>query len=288
MLLFVHLSTTDLEFSRFNTEWNGTSRFFWAFSAAGGTDVTDLAELGGEEDALLQGSSMLRGSSMLIMIAPAGNLSPDRAEYLRLFVVRGNTLFLADETGDSNTILAAIGSSMRIDGRPLASIDMEWKTPASVVAYAVRADPLLGNVSSVVLNAPSAVYGGEPLLASSPLSWIDANRDIRVNANESMSSATVLARERLGAGTVYVLTDPSIFTNSMVRASPRDNAAFIADLLGRAPHLRADATVSRTAGADGILLALNAAKNTTIIKIGLLFLLLAAIAVVAGRSDRRA
>ena len=47
--LFLHLTTTNGEFSRYNPQWNGTSVVFDALDAHGSVMVSDPADLRGDK-----------------------------------------------------------------------------------------------------------------------------------------------------------------------------------------------------------------------------------------------
>jgi energy-converting hydrogenase Eha subunit F len=72
-LIFVHLSTSGLEYSRYNPSWNGTSAFFLAVEDRGGVEIHSPAKLDSYSDALL------------LIIQPSGNFTPEEASIIRPF-----------------------------------------------------------------------------------------------------------------------------------------------------------------------------------------------------------
>ena len=115
--LFVHLSATDAEFSRYNPSWNGTSAFFSALDERGAVGVDDPAALGG------------RANATLLVVAPGRAPTADEAAAYRAFVRSGGTLVLADDFGAGNALLAAVGSGMRLDQRNLSSLERAFELP---------------------------------------------------------------------------------------------------------------------------------------------------------------
>jgi hypothetical protein len=87
--LIAHVSTTNLEFSRYNGDWAGTSRLFADLDAHGVRDLVSYADRTGRNDTLL------------LIIAPNTSFSSAEADALRGFLRGGNTVFVADETGVS-------------------------------------------------------------------------------------------------------------------------------------------------------------------------------------------
>jgi hypothetical protein len=255
-LVFFHLSTSGLEYSRYNTNWNGTSRIF------------DMAEEHGATEILLPQDLSAYSDALLLVIEPNGTISADEGIYYRAFLIRGNTIFIAGKGEGTNQLLENLGSTVRIQEGTLLSLDSAYTTPASVVAYRAHDDPLLPNISSLVLNNPSALTGGSVLFQSSVLSWIDRNGDQKVNADETMQSYPVLVREQIGTGTLYVLSDPGIFLNAMGTLDRGDNAASIEALFSNRTVLL-EQVHSRTTAAETTIRILQYIRNTTIIKIAL-------------------
>jgi hypothetical protein len=259
--LTVHLSTTNIEFSRFNREWTGTSEFFTQLEAHGAEDVVFPADLSNVNDTLL------------LIVAPNTTFSPREISSLKDFLSNGNTLFIADETGSVNGLLEGLGSNIRINPGNISSIDMEFYDYWSVIGYSRHEDPILANVSTLTLNRPSAVSGGNLLVTTSLFSWDDKNGNYYLDNDESLSSFGILSRDSVGNGTLYVLSDPSIFINGMMDVPMRsDNNVFIANLLSHHPTILVEQSHSLTAATDWVLAMITWVKTTMIIKISMLIL----------------
>jgi|MTBAKMStandDraft_1061839.scaffolds.fasta_scaffold04503_4 hypothetical protein len=260
LALAAHLSATDLEFSRYNKEWTGTSEFFTVLEEQGVQDLASYSALSDESDALL------------LIIAPGSTFSAEETGYVRDFIARGNTVFIADETGEANQFLSAMGSSIRVVPENIRSTEMKYADPRTIIVYPRGSDPLLANVTSLTLNQASAVSGGNPLLSTTLFSWDDRNGNGKIDEDEPLSYFTVFTRESMGTGTLYVLSDPSIFINGMLtdRTGSSDNGVFIRNLLSVSTTVLVEQSHSRTAGVDRILSLALLAKNSMIIKIAAL------------------
>jgi hypothetical protein len=270
--LTAHLSTTTLEFSRHNYQWTGTSGFFALLEEADAREVHDLADLTGSSQ------------SLLLLIAPDTTFSPEDITALRGFLEGGNTLFIADETGTGNSLLQGFGSSITIQPGYLCSVDMEFRDPHLVIATATGSDAILEGVSGIATNRPAVLEGGDMLLSSSFFSWMDVNGNNRIDTNESFSRYGILAREPVGNGMLYVLSDPSILINGMLDATPaRDNTRFIENLLSVYPDILVDQTHSATGRVDGVLVFMNFVRSTMILKISALIVSLLLIMAVYSR-----
>jgi hypothetical protein len=250
LLVSLHLSANTLDSSRYNLGWNGTSRFFSDLDRNRMTDITALP---------LPGS---RGGALLLLIAPARPYGEEEIAAYRRFLEDGNTILLADDSGAGNGLLRGLGSGIVIREGPLLSFDREYNDPALVVATPVKNTTVPGDPSRIVLNKPASLEGGEPLLTSSFMSWIDRNGDGRIDSSEALGRHTVLAREGHGRGELLVLADPSIFINSMYGpGSPGDNARFISFIMSNTSPVLIDQVNSRTAADAGTSLAIHSLRR---------------------------
>jgi len=259
MVISAHFSQTSLEYSHYNTQWNGTSVFADMVEDMGGEFLYDYKDLNSE------------ANTTLLIIAPDKKISDDEAGVLREFVHRGGHLFIADETGASNGLLHTIGSSMSVVPGNVRSGDMEYNEPALVIAYTKGNATLLNGVETIVLNCPSYISGGEALITSSILSWDDKNGNNTIDQSESLSEFPIFVHESIGEGIIFLLSDPSIFINGMnIKRGKRDNKQFIQNILTQDKHLIVDQSGSQTAGSDGILSLMNSMKQNTILKIAVI------------------
>ena len=252
LVLTVHLSANNLEFSRYNTGWNGTSQFFSDLDRHHVSMITDPAQL-----------ASYPNDTVLLVIAPARKPPEKEISAYRAFVERGNTLFLADDFGSGNNMLRGIGSRIFILEGNLSSIDREYADSYSVVVYRTANETITGHSAALVLNRPAPLAGGEPLFMTSIMSWIDENGDKRINSNEVMGKFPVMSAEKIGRGKLVVLSDPSIFINSMQDLDPRwDNRRFVQDILNGNGTVLIDQMNSRTRDAEGISEILHLIRTT--------------------------
>ncbi|MGA2933747.1 MAG: DUF4350 domain-containing protein [Methanomicrobiales archaeon] len=269
LLASIHLSANTLDFSRYNLGWNGTSRFFSDLDRNRVIDVTGLSAL-----------ESSRGT-LLLIIAPGRPYRPDEIAAYRRYLEDGNTIFLADDFGTGNGLLRGVGSSIVIIGSPLLSFDREYDDPGMVVVTRVKNSTVPGDPSRMVLNEPASVEGGEPLMTSSFMSWIDQNGNGKIDSSEPLGRHRVLARDRVGRGELIVFADPGIFINAMYfPESGWDNRKFISSLVTNTSPVLIDQINSRTADDEGVSLALHSAEkdpaaNFGIIAAGVLVLIVA-------------
>ncbi len=255
VLVLLHLSATNADYSRYNPGWNGTSVLFDMIDEADGTMVTDPSHLSGQGDA------------MLLFVAP-GRKPPDEVrEELRDFLSRGNCLLIASDREEDNGLLEGIGSSIRIRQSDIISVDRFFDDPSSVIAFPAGDDPLSAGIPRLVGNDPSFLAGGTPVFATSLLSFRDTDGDQRLGNEEVLERFTVVSRETIGNGTLYVVSDPSIFINGMLVANPpTGNREFVARILSLRPVLLAEQGYSRTAEGGPLIRVINLVKDATSIE----------------------
>ena len=263
ILVAFQFSTTNLEYSRYNPSWNGTSAFFDLVETHHGIELHSATQLEGRE------------GSMLLIIAPRGDLTPDERTLYRKFLSAGNTLLIADDSGGGNGILSSLGSSLRVSPGNVSSADREYDDPSSVNAYPTGENPLVKGVPVICLNRPATVQGGVPVLETSILTWVDRNGNGRLDGGEALSRSTMMAYEDLGNGTIYVLADPSIFINGMLDpAVCEGNRGFVDRILTAAPGgVIVDQEHGMTGSEDGAIGPVNLMKGTTLIRAAALLLI---------------
>ncbi|MHB8603775.1 MAG: DUF4350 domain-containing protein [Thermoplasmatota archaeon] len=212
---------TRTDFSIYNAQWNGSSEAARDLYGMGNLLPTFAVSLEEGNTTVVQRSfadfSVDARSTSLVLIGPGS--APDAAEaaWLAAFVHRGGRVLIADDFGKGNTFLAAMGASSRFDGGLLADLSF-MKAPAFVVAANFTPDPVTDGLHQIVLDDPTALRVGANttvLATTDTSSWIDTNRDGVLDGQESAASRVWLARERVGAGEVLLVSDPSVFINAM-------------------------------------------------------------------------
>jgi hypothetical protein len=237
VVLFLHLTSTDGEFSRYNPQWNGTSVYFDRLVSGGSAMVDDPADLAGESN------------RTLLVIAPARAPTVEEEAAYREFIAAGNTLVLADDFGAGNELLRAVGASVRLDDGNLSSYTREFEISNAPVGYPASNRTLVSGISKIVFNHPVAVYGGEPLVNTSYLSWVDKDGDGRANSSEPLNRFPVMTEEVVGAGRVIVIGDASLFINAMQGLPDCDNGLLVERLIST--ETLVDQRLSLTAVAEG-------------------------------------
>ncbi|TAJ45315.1 DUF4350 domain-containing protein [Methanofollis fontis] len=250
----VHLATTYEDYSRTNIQWNGTSVFFSLLEERGAEEVVDPAALAGYDDAVL------------LVIAPEGPPGPARINAVRDFLSRNTTVIICDDTGSGNALLEGLDLPLSIGGLNLSSVDTDYDTHTAVRGYPVGNHTATANVSAVLFNRPAAVTGGETLLQTSLLSWIDENGNGRIDGAEAVGRYPVAVTALSGGGEVIVVGDPGIFLNSM-NGIGADNTRFIENILDLRPVVLVDTGWSRTATDGPLTLVVRTVKGYPLLQV---------------------
>ena len=237
MTLFIHLTTTDAEFSRYNQQWNGTSMFFEALEGRAAEMIEESGELIGKKD------------TTLLVIAPGRRPTREEEAAYRSFLNAGNTLIIADDFNSGNDLLQTLSSSIRFERGNLLSLEREFEVASAPIGYPAADDNLVSDLSKIVFNHPVALSGGTPLLNTTPLSWIDKDGNRLINRSEPLNRFTLAAEENLGEGRLIVIGDASLFINAMQGLPVCDNALFLERLTQRTTLV--DQILSKTKTAEG-------------------------------------
>jgi len=260
LIVTAQFATTDEEYSRYNINWNGTSDFFGM--AADKQFVYSYDDLPAE------------GGSTLLIIAPETEFTG-----LANYLYQGNTIIIADQSGNANTFLEEIGSSIRVHNEPVRSTSMEYKD-MGIFRGTVDGDLFGSNVTTITFNYPGYLTGGDIIASTSYLSWVDTNANNIPDSNETLKVYSLIASEDISNGRIIVIADPSVFINSMLVRTHTENMQVINALLSK--DLIIDQANSKTTFGGGLCPLLQAmhrypALGTVLITI--LFILAAVIGI---------
>ena len=202
LVLWLYPSRTD--FAGTNPYWNGLRRAGEQFG------LRPLASL-----ALLPDQA--RGTALVVI--PYVSPPPADLERLKRYVETGGVLILMDDFGTANAILAHLGVGARLSGRLLVDPLFNFKNGRLPRIADFAGGPLTEGVESLVFNHATVIADTGRLTtvtSSSLVSYLDANENGRRDADEPVGPFTVAAAGRVGAGYLVLVSDPSIFLNSML------------------------------------------------------------------------
>ncbi|MEM0287886.1 MAG: DUF4350 domain-containing protein [Nitrososphaerota archaeon] len=209
IMLVVYFVPPVDEFQPANPFWNGLSKFYSLSSAK--VDDTSLPSNG--------------LGQVLFIIAPSTPFTQIQASYIKQFVSSGGTLVLADNFGTGNSLLKLIGIESRFSGKLLDDALFNQGIPELPYAFLSNSKDTIALNYATSLNISDAA--AIILASSSPFSYLLANSS---SASITYGPFPVAAKIPYGSGYIILVSDPSIFTNSMINKG--SNLQFIMSLIG--------------------------------------------------------
>ena len=223
--LLIATSTSSAAFGAYNGAWDGTS------------DLRSVAKDTGANPQVIHETSAYShvdaNGTVAIILSPDEKYSTADRARLQRFVRRGGTLLVAGDYGpQTNQLLSALGTDARLDGRPIRDERRHYRSPAMPIADNVSNQSLVSEVSALTLNHGTVVSprNATVLVRTSEYAYLDVNRNQKLDDNETISSMPVATIERIGAGRVLVVSDPSVLINTMLDRP--GNRAFVRTVVG--------------------------------------------------------
>jgi hypothetical protein len=232
----VLLNTND--FSIYNAGWNGCSNLAVKTYETGKLQPTFYVI----QNELTIGQRSFADypldppNATILIIGPRVPFTTGEGTYLKRFLADGGMLLVSDDFGTGNDILSKLNTSTRFSGKLLLDLSFE-KNASFATFFEIRntSHPLFKNVTRLLGNFPSSLVIRKNsttvtvLMNSSEMSWLDENLNGREDLKEPKGPFPVLAIEPYGNGKIVLLSDPSLFINSMKQ--PLNNSVFRDNLM---------------------------------------------------------
>lgn len=218
-------ATSGSAFGLYNAQWNG-GQAYRHLADQQATTVVATNTTGYEH--------VNPARTTAIILSPSNSYSKQDLSQVRQFVSNGGTLVVASDFGSGgNQILASLGLRMRFDGALVRDDDHHYRSSALPIATNIRRGSLTGNASRITLNYGTVLTrttNATVLASTSEYSYLDTNRNGKLDSSETIKSRPIAAVTPLGSGRVIAVSDPSIFINRMLQRP--GNRAFARGLLG--------------------------------------------------------
>ena len=220
----VAASTSQSAFGAYNAGWDGAS------------DLRGLASDQGAEPTVALNTSEYEtvdpNGTVAVILSPSEPYSERDRARVADFVDSGGTLVVAEDFRPHSTpILERLGVETRFDGAPIRDEQEYYRSPAFPVAVNVSDHPATAGVDALTLNHGTSLQVNASannttvLVSSSEFAYLDRDRDGELDDDEQLASRPVAVRESVGNGTVYVVSDPSLFINAMLDRPGNDQFA---------------------------------------------------------------
>ncbi len=219
----------EADFYVYNNGWNGFSQLVNKYNGA---------PLFGRIDYTL---TEINPSSSVLILLTNKPLSISEVYSLREYVLRGGLLvILSDATPTSVNVTNTLLSFFNIDFRVNGSIVLDpfecYRNPHLPKAHATSSQWPVNNVSDVVLNYATVIElkDRKPneviLLTTYNTSYLDVNRNGLYDVEEPRGPFPVAVMVYYGNGIVIVVSDESIWVNSMLEFG--GNKRFLENIIG--------------------------------------------------------
>jgi len=200
--------TTAAPFAAYNADWTGT------------TDLRD-ATLADENTTLVVDTPAVQtppptpATTAFVVGVPTETDGVTATSSAVL--ANGGTVVITDEApGPTNTLLATLGATARVTAGPVRDPQSYHRRPVLPLATTTNATDTIAATEVTLNHAGTVAPGSATVLATtSQFAYVDANRNERFDAGESLAARPVMTREPVGNGTVVVISDSSVFINAM-------------------------------------------------------------------------
>ncbi|WP_324759611.1 DUF4350 domain-containing protein [Haloarcula montana] len=228
--LVVAMSTSGVAYGPYNADWNGGAELRETTQAAGAAP-----QLARTTDPYIE----TRGEGVAFILAPTTEYNARDAARVRQFASSGGTVVVAGENGSpnaTNRLLAGLDVETRLNGTLVLDEQNNYRNASLPVATNVSDHPLVAETDGLTLNrgtvldVPDREFGTDQrdvqvLVRTTEASYLDRNRNYTLDDEEPIGSYPVATVEPVGQGRVVVVSDASVFTNSML--DREGNAAFV-------------------------------------------------------------
>lgn len=267
--LYVGAASSATDFGVYNPAWDGSA------------DLRSVANSQNTEAVIVQNTSQYasgnESNAVSFVLSPERRYDDAETERVERFVRNGGTLVVAEDFGtESNALLRAVGADARVDGRLLRDERYTDESPDFPVARNVNSHSYTEGVDALTLNRGTAVSpgGAEVIVNSSSYAYFDENQNGELDDAETLARHPVATAESVGTGDVVVVSDPSIFINTMLE---RDGNRVFAENLIR-PHDRVLLDTSHASSLPPLVTLRLALQRTPLVQLLIGIGLVAAIA----------
>ena len=142
-------------------------------------------------------------------------------------------MVLADDYGYGNQVLSYLGIEARFSGEALLDPLFSYKNEQLPRIFNLSPDSVTDDVDSLVFNHATCltdVEAGDVLALSSSFSFLDLNDNQKCDEDEPTGAMPVISSHAQASGRVILVSDPSIFINSM--GTLEDNYGIIENIAG--------------------------------------------------------
>jgi len=221
LAIIVWFFPSDEDFRTENSFWNGSRNISSSYSTSPLESLSDLP-------------SSPQGSTLILI--PYLDFTDVELEELKYFVTQGGTIILADDYGYGNRVLNYLGLKVRFSGQALLDPLVNYKNKWFPRIVHLKPSPLTSGIENLIFNHAACltnVQTDDTLALSSRFSFLDLNGNEIWDEDEPTGPLAVVSRHNLGSGQLLLISDPSVFINSMETMAGNNN--FIKNIAATTP-----------------------------------------------------
>ena len=161
-----------------------------------------------------------------LILIPYLALTDSELAALNTFVRKGGSLILTDDYGHGNQVLEYLGLRARFAEQALLDPLSNYKNQWFPRIVHIQTSPLTINTGSLVFNHATSLINVEKtdtIALSSMFSFLDRNDNKKRDDGEPTGPLPVISQHKLGSGQITLISDPSIFINSMQALGSNSN-----------------------------------------------------------------
>ena len=219
VILLIRFFPSNDDFNLDNPFWNGLKKFQQETKASSISHIFNI------------NSFPFPSKSALFIIGPSGTYNSKEVSSISRYLRGGGMLILADDFGSGNSILKGLGLKTRFSQHLM--VDPLFRGKAQVLPKIVDLTGPLANIKSLLFNYPTSLQfksgEGKILAISSSFSFFDDNLNGKKEKNEEEGPFPMIAEIKYGAGEIYLISDSSLFINSML--SKEENRKFLVNII---------------------------------------------------------
>ena len=219
VVLLIRFFPSNEDFNLDNPFWNGLKSF---------REETGAFSLGQISDLSLMPSS---SGTVLFIIGSSGAYNSQEISVISSYLKGAGTVILADDFGSGNSILKGLGVESRFSDHLV--VDPLFRGKSSLLAKTVDTVGPLADIESLMFNYPTSLqvndFAGEIVASSSSFSFFDDNLNGKREESEDEGPFPMIVRIPYGKGEIYLISDSSLFINSMLDEA--ENGEFLQTII---------------------------------------------------------
>jgi len=204
------IPSTD-NYSPDNPFWNGLKTLK---NTANMTEITSITQLK---------QIITPEKTAILILGPEKPFTPQETQTIKEILEKGATVLVADDFGQANTLLEQLEIPCKFTQHLLVDPVFYYKNRKLPKIFHIKNTTWTKNVEELTLNYATTLNITSTeikiLANSSEYSYLDINMNDQWDPEEPKGSQPILAQTNIGEGNLILLSDPSIFINSMISKS---------------------------------------------------------------------